>query len=74
MNKSNIEQAACDLLAAWNAGVERASDNAARADELVEQHLNEVAGMRVESGLRGGGWTSSDNNTCTCAFSCPCRP
>ena len=72
MDKHEVKQTARELLAAWNAGAERATDDAARADELVEQHLNEAAGMRIESGLRGGGWGSSDKNTCTWIFSCAC--
>ncbi len=73
MDKKNVGQISRALLAAWNAGVERATDNAARADELVEQQLNDVSGMHIESGLRGGGWHYSGQATCTsCAATCRC--
>ena len=58
MDKKNLNQVSRDLFAAWDEGVERAIDDAARAEELAEQQLNDVAGMRVESGLRGGRWST----------------
>ena len=54
MEKQEVKPTMNDLLAAWDAGVERALEDAEPADELVEQQVNEVAGMHIESGLRGG--------------------
>ena len=72
MNKE-IKETANDLLAAWDNGVERALDNAARAEELAEQQLNNVAGLRVESGLRGGLWGATEGSCTTCnKFTCLC--
>ena len=70
MDKKEVKQISRDLLAAWDNGVEHALDVAARAEELAEQHLNEVAGMHVESGLRGGGWQYSAAS-CSCNATCP---
>ena len=71
MDKQNLNQVSRALLAAWDKSVERALDDAARTEALTEPQLNNVAGMRVESGLRGGGlWGSSEHDTCTCGFSC----
>ena len=73
MNKKEVKETANDLLAAWDNGAERALDNAARAwdgtarvEELVEQELNNVAGMHIESGLCGGIWGLSGTGKCTC--------
>ncbi len=71
MDKKNVKPTANDLLAAWDNGVERALDNAARAEELTEQQLNVTAGMHVESGLRGGLWNFTEGS-CTCNFTCGC--
>ena len=57
MDKKEVKQISRDLLAAWDQSVENALDEAARAEELVEQDLNEVAGMHIETGLRVGGWS-----------------
>ena len=71
MDKKDVKQVARDVRAAWDNGVERALTDMARDEETIEQLLNEVTGMRVESGLRGGGlWGTSEKNTCTCGFSC----
>ena len=55
MDKQNLNQVSRALLAAWDKSVERALDDTARTEALTEPQLNNVAGMRVESGLRGGG-------------------
>ena len=72
MDKQYLNQVARDLFAAWDKGVERAIDDAARAEELAEQQLNNVAGMHVESGLRGGIWGVTEGNSCSCACSDLC--
>ncbi len=69
MDKKEITQISRNLFAAWDNGVERALDDAARAETLTEQQLNSVAGMRIESGLRGGAWGGTDmEESCTCAW------
>ena len=73
MDKHNLNQVARDLFAAWDNGVEHALDNVARTEELGEQHLNEVAGMHVESGLRGGPWGATEGTCGSCKASCKCQ-
>ena len=58
MENQEVKPTMNDLLAAWDAGVERALEDAEPADELVEQQVNEVAGLHIESGLRGG-WAAT---------------
>ena len=65
MDKQYLNQVARDLFAAWDKSVERALDDAARTEELDGQELNNVAGMRVESGLCGGKWIPA-NYTASC--------
>ena len=65
MDKQYLNQVARDLFAAWDKSVERALDDAARTEELDGQELNNVAGMHVESGLRGGKWIPN-NYTASC--------
>ena len=56
------------LLRAWEKGVEDALDDLARADELSDKQLDNVAGMHVVSGLKGGIWggVTEGHDTCTC--------
>ena len=56
-----------DLMKAWDEAVERATSDTARESELGEGHLNAVAGMSVQSGVKGGG---GSNNTCANLFTC----
>ena len=58
------------LLRAWEKGVEDALDDLDHADDLNDEQLNNVAGMHVESGLKGGVWGFSEFNTCTCGRGC----
>ncbi len=55
-----------ELLNAWNESVERVLNDTVHADELGQEQLNAVAGMRVESGVRGGGWNVSLHDSCNC--------
>ena len=56
-----------ELSKAWEQGIENALTNAPRAEDLDKQQLNIVAGLHIESGLRGGLWGQSENKTeCTC--------
>ena len=65
MKTQNPKQITRALMQAWDEGMERALDDAARAEELDGQELNNVAGMRVESGLCGGKWIPA-NYTASC--------
>ena len=56
-----------DLINAWDEGVERALGNTSRADELGEEQLNAIAGMSVQSGVKGGDFWSDAR---TCAATC----
>ncbi len=69
MHQQNVTQASRALLQAWDNGVERALNNTARDDELAHAELNNVAGLRVESGIKGGLWGVSGKHTC---ISCQC--
>ena len=51
-----------DLMNAWDEGGEHALDNTEPGGELAEKHLNEVAGMSVQSGVKGGAFPTSVNN------------
>ena len=53
-----------DLMNAWDEGVERALDNTGRRDELGEEQLNAIAGMSVQSGVKGGTWVGSNDDDC----------
>ncbi|HZQ07061.1 MAG TPA: hypothetical protein VFD70_10815 [Anaerolineae bacterium] len=44
----------------WGRAVERALENQLRAEEVDDPHLSNVAGLQVQSGLRGGEWEQSD--------------
>ncbi len=63
-----------ELLNAWNESVERVLNDRVRPDELGQEQLNAVAGMRVESGVRGGGWNVSLHDTCNCTDYTVCLP
>lgn len=56
----------------WDAAVERAQQEQARATELDAELLNDAAGLHVRAGVRAGGWTHSCScdNTCTCNAIC----
>jgi len=56
MNMSNIRRGLQEM---WERGVERASEESPHAQELDESKLNEVAGLRIRSGLQGGNLTPS---------------
>ena len=66
MDNKEVKRISRDLFADWEKGIERATDDAARTDDLSQEQLNHVAGMQIESGLRGGIWGHTENNTCTC--------
>ena len=59
-----------ELMDDWQEGIERATSETKQTTELVQEQLNDVAGMRVESGLKGGsGWGMSLGLT-NCANIC----
>lgn len=47
-----------DLQSAWDDGVERALSRIERSDELGKEQLNAIVGLAVQSGIKGGGWSS----------------
>ena len=61
-----------ELLNAWNESVERVLNDTVRSDELGQEQLNDVAGMHVESGLKGGGWNVSLHDSCNCSYPTIC--
>lgn len=69
MQESNITPSARELLQAWDKGVERAQSNTPRSQELSQEQLDSVAGLQIESGLKGGIW-GSGRHTCTCGLTC----
>ncbi len=73
MKTQNPKQITRALMQAWDEGMERALDDAARTEDLPEQQLNEVAGMHVESGLRGGPWGATEGTCGSCKASCKCQ-
>ncbi len=55
----------------WERAVERASEEMLPRQELAEQNLNEIAGMRVKSGAKAGGLWGATNG-CSASATCPC--
>ncbi len=55
-----------ELQALWERGVERAVEYASRSEELAANDLNATMGMQLRSGIRGGLWSHSCNESCRC--------
>ena len=62
-----------DLMNAWDEAVERATSDTARESELSEERLNTVAGMMVQSGIKGGGWSAGNTEMASpCGLTMAC--
>ncbi len=60
-----------DLENAWDAGVEQALDDATRTEELEHEKLNQVAGLNVQAGIKGGmNWDPSLDSCMSCHQTC----
>ncbi len=59
-----------ELMDDWQEGIERATSETKQTTELVQEQLNDVAGMRVESGLKGGGGWGMSLGLTNCANIC----
>lgn len=61
-----------DFMKAWDEAIERVTSNTARESELSEERLNTVAGMSVQSGVKGGRWSNNSSGQFTCGTCTNC--